>query len=61
VIDRVTLLLWLAHNDDKHVGAYCDLIADGLLLVHSDLEQVTGLAITPSGAAMLRTLPATTA
>jgi hypothetical protein len=61
MIDRLTLLLWLAANDDAHTDAYCDLIADGLLLVHSDYDAVTGLTLTRDGAAMLRTLPTTVA
>jgi hypothetical protein len=51
--------------DDDELLDYIDFLAaeieNGRLVATIDKDAITGLRLTPSGAAMLRTLPATSA
>jgi hypothetical protein len=53
MIDRLTLLAWLAARDAEHLDAFVDLIGDGLLTVESDRDEIVGLTITAQGRAAL--------
>jgi hypothetical protein len=62
MIDRLTLLAWLAAADPTHTDAFADLIGDGLLTVENDRDEIVGLTITAQGRATLGPpLPWTTA
>jgi hypothetical protein len=67
LINRLDLLTWvnIAHTDDEildRIDSYADLIAAGLLHVHTDHDAVMALPPTDAGRAKLPpTLPTATA
>jgi hypothetical protein len=60
-VSRIELLLWLAANDDGRNDAFADLVAAGLLTVHSDADEIVGLSASAEWRSMLRVLPTATA